>query len=143
MMPALVLRGGRLGTSGRPVDLRIEAGVITALSPASLGVAGPGTEVIGLDGRAVVPGLWDHHVHVDQWSLTSQWVDLAGARGPEEVVALVRRRLERGGPAPGLPLVGYGYRDSLWTDPPHRSRLDEVSTEVALVMASGDLHRPG
>jgi predicted amidohydrolase YtcJ len=149
--PVWLLRDARLGLTGQLVDLLIEDGIITRLVGRSRG-AGPGQlapsvgadrtpQIVELDGRTVIPGLWDHHVHFDQWSLTSPWVDLAGAAGPSDVVALVRRRLASGAPEPDLPLVGYGYRDGLWAEPPHRSHLDAVSTDIPLVMASGDLHQ--
>jgi predicted amidohydrolase YtcJ len=140
-----LLRNAVLGLTGRRVDIALAAGVVALVADRiddrELSFDGVAAEVIDLDGRTVVPGLWDCHVHVDQWSLTSHWVDLSGTTSPDQVLALVRERLAGGHPEEGFPLVGYGFRDGLWSEPPHRSQLDEVSTDVPLVMASGDLHQ--
>jgi predicted amidohydrolase YtcJ len=39
-----------------------------------------------------------------------------------------------------VPVVGYGFRDALWAEPPHRELLDQVTGTAAAVMISGDLH---
>ena len=38
------------------------------------------------DGRWLIPGLWDQHVHLDQWTQVSQRLDLTGTRSAEEVL---------------------------------------------------------
>ncbi|OOL27987.1 hypothetical protein GQ85_35240, partial [Rhodococcus rhodochrous] len=37
------------------------------------------TEVVDVGGRLVLPGLWDAHVHFDQWTLAQAALDLSGA----------------------------------------------------------------
>ena len=56
------------------------------------------------DGRWLIPGLWDQHVHLDQWTQVSQRLDLTGTRSAEEVLDRVVARLAEGpeGPAPGM-----------------------------------------
>lgn len=136
----ILLREARLGLDTARSDLLVEGGVITRIGPGLDPPADRTTEIVRLDGRTVIPGLWDHHVHVDQWSLRSEWLDLTGAKGPDVVAALVRERLRTDPPKQGLPLVGLGYRAGLWRESPHRRLLDQVSSTVPLVMVSGDLH---
>ena len=49
-----------------PIDVVVESGVVTAVGR---GLAAPaGADVVAADGRWLIPGLWDHHVHLLQWS---------------------------------------------------------------------------
>ncbi|MCH6165068.1 amidohydrolase [Pseudonocardia alaniniphila] len=132
----LVLRSARMG--GRIVDITIEAGVVTAIGPEL--TASRDAEVVALDGRSVLPGLWDNHVHFDQWTLARKRLDLGSARSADEVVALVARRMRTDPPAQGAALVGAGFRDALWPDVPHRDLLDPVTGGTPVVLVSADLH---
>jgi predicted amidohydrolase YtcJ len=125
------LRAGRV--DGVLVDLTVESGVLTGLAPHS---PGPGVD---LGGRVVVAGLWDNHVHFDQWALARRRLDLAGAASAREVVALVGARVREDPPADGV-LVGAGFRDALWPDAPSAGALDAVSAGYRVVLVSADLH---
>ncbi|MBW0102254.1 amidohydrolase [Pseudonocardia sp. KRD291] len=124
--------------AGDPVDVRIEHGLVTAIGH-DLSVAG--AEVVDLGGRTLAPGLWDNHVHADQWSLARRRTDVSGARSAAEAVALVEARLRADPPAPGETLMGYGFRDALWPEPAHRDVLDPVSGDTPVVLVSADLHQ--
>lgn len=147
--PATLLTSARLSVSGEMGAIAVVRGRIGYVGPDPgaaelrhlVGLTDQAPEVLDLEGRTVLPGLWDHHVHFDQWSLIRTWIDLSSAADPMAVVTAARQRLERGRPETGRPLVGYGFRDGLWTERPHREQLDAVSTEVALVMVCGDLHQ--
>ena len=134
--PDLLLRGATL--DGAVVDVRIEAGTITAIGPDLS--PGPGVEAVDLDGRVLLPGLWDAHVHFDQWTLARRRLDLGPAGSAAEAVALVADRLRADPPEPGTALVGHGFRDALWPDVPHRALLDAVSGPVPVVLVAADLH---
>lgn len=119
-MTAVVLRRARLlggpdgwGRRGDPVDVRIDDGRITVLGDR---VPDDGAEVVDLDGRTVVPGLWDNHVHIQQWALARRRLDVSGARSTTDAAAIVAARLADDPPASGETLVGYGFRDALWPD---------------------------
>ncbi|MDT7580515.1 MAG: hypothetical protein QOK35_1779, partial [Pseudonocardiales bacterium] len=110
---------------GAVADVRIEGGTITAIG---LGLSPvPGAETVDLDGRVLLPGLWDAHVHFDQWTLARHRLDLAPAGSAAEAVALVAARLRTDPPEAGTALVGHGFRDALWPDAPHRALLDAVT----------------
>ncbi|GAA4701803.1 amidohydrolase family protein [Pseudonocardia yuanmonensis] len=115
---------------GRRADLTISSGRIVAITPPA---PGPG---IPLGGRTVLPGLWDNHVHFDQWALARRRLDLSGARSAAEAAALVADRVRA---RPG-PVTGFGFRDGLWPDRPDRALLDVVSAGHEVVLVSADLH---
>ncbi|MDM4764086.1 amidohydrolase [Galbitalea sp. SE-J8] len=132
-MTETLLTSARVGD--RLVDLRVVDGVIRGIAAS---IAAPDAQVIDLDGRWVVPGLWDEHVHFGQWALYASRLDLSGATSAAGAAALVRARLARGD-APH-PLVGVGFRDGLWADEPTRQLLDAVTGAHPVVLLSGDLH---
>jgi len=98
------------------------------------------SEVIDLDGRFVIPGLWDEHVHFSQWSLISRRLDVSSAGSAAEAADLVRDRARLGGLPPAGPLVGHGFRDGLWPDLPSAELLDQAAWGAPVVLISADLH---
>ena len=80
-----------------------------------------GAEEHDADGRWLIPGLWDQHVHLDQWTLVSQRLDLTGTRSVEEVLDRVVARL---GVGPEGPVLGWGHRSASWTRQPTVRELD-------------------
>jgi predicted amidohydrolase YtcJ len=140
---SLVLAGGRLLGSDVPVDLVLDGGRIAAMVPAGDApdvAAIPDhtghAERIELDGRTVLPGLWDNHVHFTQWALTSRRIDLSAADSAAAAAELVR---ERAGAESGEQIIGFGFRDGLWPDAPSREVLDPAASGP-VVLVSGDLH---
>jgi predicted amidohydrolase YtcJ len=138
MSTRTLLRGGRLGSSMPPQDLVVEAGRVAAIGEvrASSGFA----EVAMLNGRMVLPGLWDHHVHFDQWAQVRARIDLSKADSALAAARLVADQFALGGRRPGTPIVGYGFRDALWPDHPDRAVLDQAAARVPVVLISADLH---
>lgn len=140
----LLLAGARvpagLGIDGasapEPVDLRIRDGRIVAVTPSTVATPAGATR-IDLDGRWVVPGLWDEHVHMTQWAIARRRVDVADAASAGE--AAERMRAASADRADGL-LVGQGFRDGLWPDVPTAALLDTAVPDRPAVVVSGDLH---
>lgn len=119
----------------RPVDVLVEDGTVTAVGPA---LERPdGVEEVRAGGRWLTPGLWDQHVHLAQWTLASQRLDLAAARSPEDVTAQVAERVAE---YPDLPVIGWGHRSGGWDRDVTVSELDAVSGDTAVVLISGDGH---
>ncbi|MFJ6084538.1 amidohydrolase [Streptomyces sp. NPDC092369] len=135
---ALTLTRVRLGAGGPLRSLRIEGGRIVVITEgATQGDLGDGP-VVDLDGRTVLPGLWDAHVHAAQWAGNRHRVDLSGRGSARAVAAAVRTA------AAELPggdvLLGQGFRDGLWPDLPHKSLLDAVCPDRPVALISADLH---
>lgn len=65
--PAL-LAGARIPGRDDPIDVHVVDGVVASIAPAGTAAA-QGSERIDLDGRFLVPGLYDRHVHFSQWAM--------------------------------------------------------------------------
>ncbi|HEU4807272.1 MAG TPA: amidohydrolase, partial [Homoserinimonas sp.] len=109
-----IFRNARLGDDVR--DVLVEDGAITEIGSAVDCTA----EEVHLDGRWLIPGLWDNHVHFSQVSMVQQRLDISAAESAAGAAALVAAAPE---PTDG-PLIGYGFRDGLWPDQPSRATLD-------------------
>ncbi|GAA2754093.1 amidohydrolase [Amnibacterium kyonggiense] len=132
-MTGLLLRRARV--DGAVVDLRIRDGRVAAIAPE---LVAEGEGVVDLDGRVVLRGLWDEHVHVTQAALAAASLPLGGAGSAAETLALVRAAVDRA--APGEPVVGMGFQDGVWPDRPTRAALDAVAGERTVVLVSHDVH---
>ena len=118
-----------------PVDVLVEDGVVTAVGPR---LDRPdGVDETDAAGRWLTPGLWDQHVHLAQWTLASQRLDLAFARSPEDATRAVAERVAE---YPELPVIGWGHRSGGWDREVTVSELDAVSGDTPVVLISGDGH---
>jgi predicted amidohydrolase YtcJ len=135
----LVLVDARLATGAEPVDVVIEDGRITAVAPRAAADADRALRRVPLDGRMLIPGLWDNHVHFSQWTLARRRINLESATSAAEAARLVATA-GTGTAWPGMPVVGYGFRDALWPDAPSLPLLDAALPDTPIVLLSGDLH---
>jgi predicted amidohydrolase YtcJ len=117
-----------------PVDVHLADGRIADIAPArALPRRG---EVLDADGCRLVPGLWDHHVHVVQWSLVAQRQALGHAESAAHAARLM-------GEAPVLAdgrRVGTGFRDAFWSDSPTLELLDAATGDVPTYLINADVH---
>ena len=133
------------GTGSGLVDVLVRDGRIVAVAPDLAADLPEQVARMDLDGRTVMPGLWDNHVHFTQWALARQRLDVSGTTSAADVVRLVVERL-RTQPLPdGATLTGLGFRDALWSDTPTAALLDDAIAAAGLppvpvVLMSGDLH---
>jgi predicted amidohydrolase YtcJ len=94
---------------------------------------------IDLEGRCVLPGLTDSHIHLSWYAVGLQHVDLAGARSLEEIV---ERVADRAAATPAAEWIqGRGWNQEEWSDRrfPTAADLDPVTLHhpVALTAKSG------
>lgn len=141
-MTSLLLRNARLVAIGAgqvapdgPVEVLVENGLVTGVGPRLDRPAG--ADEIDASGRWLSPGLWDQHVHMAQWTLASQRLDLASAKSPEDATRMVAERVAD---QPDFPVIGWGHRSGIWDRDVTVSELDAVSGETAVVLISGDGH---
>ena len=128
-----------LPVGDEPHDVVIEGGRVVDIAPAgALGrllPAGHGP-VLDAGGGWLMPGLWDHHVHLTQWALRAAREPLGHARSAAEAAGIMAD-------APVLAdgrRVGSGYRDALWADEPDRVLLDVATGDVPTYLINADVH---
>ena len=138
VLTSVRLRRARLAPSQPLRDVLITSGYVAGGDDIQSGASVD--ESIDLDGRFVLPGLWDRHVHFDQWAQMSARLDLSDTRTATAAAQLVAAHAALRDTALDTPVVGYGFRDALWPDAPHREVLDAVSRGVPVVLISADLH---
>ena len=139
--PSFLLRRARLvplrgvPAPDHPVDVLVTDGVVTEVG-ADLSRLRRVREY-DADGRWLIPGLWDQHVHLGQWTLATLRLDLNGTSSVEQALARVSTRIAEG---PDVPIVGWGHRSASWDRQPTVAELDEVSGLRPVVLISGDGH---
>lgn len=137
-MVDLVLRGGRICTMAAEGPAEVEAvaiaggRIIATGSNADLGAyAAAAARIIELDGRRVLPGLNDSHIHAvraaNSWTQSMHW---EGVRSIGEALELIREEARQRGAGAWINAVG-GW---------HSSQLDErrAPTRVELDAAAPD-----
>jgi len=119
-----------LGRSGLSVHshLAVAGGVVVAAGGADvMGLRGPRTRVVDLDGAAVLPGFNDAHAHVVYYGLTRFGADLSGTHSVAEI--LTRLRAHGRGLKEADWQQGMGYRAVELAEKraPHRLELDRAT----------------
>lgn len=134
----MLLRRARLLRRGPLQDVLVAGGRIAGVGNVDDHAAV--SEMIDADGRYVLPGLWDRHVHFEQWAQVRARLPLADAGSASAAARLVAAHIAAHPPATDVAVVGYGFRDALWPDAPGRELLDAQSGAVPVVLISADLH---
>ncbi|MET4588285.1 amidohydrolase [Arthrobacter sp. PvP023] len=146
--PDLVLASVRQPRGRDCVDIHIAGGVVTRITAADGHRSGGRTVDFG--GRYAIPGLWDEHVHMTQWAMAANRIDLSHAASATDAVDVVRSRLADGrlsvavhgenDGGSGPTLVGVGFRDAVWADVPSLAMLDAATQGRPAALISHDLH---
>lgn len=134
-MADLLLRGARLLGLDAPVDVAVHDGCVTGISPS---IPAGRAEVLECDGRLLLPGLWDEHVHLTQAAIAAERLPLGACASAAGAVGAVRAAVA--GHDGDAPLVGVGFRDAVWPDEPSRAALDAAAGAVPVVLISHDVH---
>jgi predicted amidohydrolase YtcJ len=138
VMSSLLLRRVRVvpldgPAAADPVDVLIsEDGIITKIGTK---VGTKSVPAVDGDGRWLIPGLWDAHVHLGQWALASRRLDLSRTSSPEDVLALAAQASRH-----GRPVVGTGQRAGTWARPVTVTELDAACPGVPVMLINSDFH---
>jgi predicted amidohydrolase YtcJ len=139
----IVLRDGRILTVDPDFSvheaLAVKDGRVLAVGTADEvdGHVGSGTEVINLNGKTVIPGLIDNHVHIVRGS--RQWhrdVRLTGVHSRAEARRLISERARKLGPGEWVVVMG-GFTPHQFDDDRStfsRQELDEVAPDNPVFM---------
>jgi predicted amidohydrolase YtcJ len=121
--------------------LAITDGHISAVGTAKVikKYIGPQTQVIRLDGKRVLPGFIDNHVHFMAGGFQLLGIDLRGAKTPSEFVQLIRDQAAR---FPGKWITGGDWDHENWLDAPLPTRawLDAVTPNTPVFVSRFDGH---
>ncbi len=98
----------------------------------------PGVRAVGLQGRLVLPGFIDAHLHLRQLARRARALTFTGRESAQELVQAVRRRTAE--LPPGVWILGYGYDDTAWTAQPDRAALDAVAPHHPVFLQRKDAH---
>ncbi|MGB5748206.1 MAG: amidohydrolase, partial [Desulfobacterales bacterium] len=146
LVPQIILYNGILATQSTAYPhaqaVAVGNGKILALArdEGVLNLAGPDTEKIDLDGRLVVPGFIDSHIHFYEWALKRQGLKLDDLTRLEELLARVREAVDS--QPPGQWIMGQGWNETDWTEQrmPTRETLDRVAPAHPVLLWRCDLH---
>ena len=119
-----------------PHDVVIAGGRIVDIAPAGALRHPSSVAVLDAGGGWLMPGLWDHHVHLTQWALRAAREPLDHAGSAAEAAQIMAS-------APVLAdgrRVGTGYRDALWADEPDRLLLDAATGDIPTYLINADVH---
>ena len=127
--------------SGELVDIVIEGERIAEIVPAGTALHDD-HEVIDLDERVVIPGLWDEHVHFTLWAQHRRRISLAGVTSAAQAATTMGEAVaaNSSSPSPDPIVVGAGYRDGLWSDEKTTALLDQATGDTPVILISVDVH---
>jgi predicted amidohydrolase YtcJ len=140
LSPDLILSGGRFYTldadstvaqavaikDGRIVGVGTDAQVVA--------MAGPGTQLLSLNDRAVIPGIFDSHNHLMEVGAKLSTIRLDECQSQEEMMELVRERAKV--TPPGEWIVGQGWNEGMFADGqlPTRQDIDPATSEHPVIL---------
>jgi predicted amidohydrolase YtcJ len=100
-------------------------------------LAGAGTEILPLQGRVLLPGLIDAHLHLEQLAFSTRKVDCSTSTFEECLSRIAKQCLL----APeGTWILGHGWDQNTWDALPDRWSLDRVSLSHPVYLTAKSLH---
>jgi predicted amidohydrolase YtcJ len=95
---------------------------------------GDDTRVIDLQGRTVVPGLTDSHIHVGDFGKFLMWIDLKDADSIQEMQRRIRERAQKISKERWI--IGSGWDQARFAEKlyPNRQDLDEASPDNPVIL---------
>ena len=145
-MPNLILFNGKLHTQDErypnATAIAVRDGKVLALGSDAemLALAHAETEKIDLQGRRVLPGLADAHIHFYEWAVLLRMLVLDDVKSLDELLVRVRNAVAEADV--GAWIVGQGWNQDHWDERvlPTRADLDKVAPNNPVILWRKDLH---
>ncbi len=145
-MPNLILFSGKLHTQderySNATAIAMRDGKILAVGSDAemLALAGADTEKIDLQGRRVLPGLADAHIHFYEWAVLLRMLVLDDVASLDELLERVVNAVNEA--EDGTWIVGQGWNQDNWGEPelPTKTDLDKVAPQNPVILWRKDLH---
>ncbi|MCP4543912.1 MAG: amidohydrolase [Chloroflexi bacterium] len=140
LSPDLILLNGRIctldaeNTSVQAVAVK-DGRILAVGGNAEVeGLAGPNTQRVALDGRTVIPGIFDSHNHLMEVGAKLSTIRLDECESQEEMMELVRERAKD--TPPGEWIVGQGWNEGNFADGqlPTRHDIDPATSEHPVIL---------
>jgi predicted amidohydrolase YtcJ len=95
---------------------------------------GKTTKIVNLQGRTVVPGFIDCHIHVGDFGKFLMWIDLSDVHSIKEMQERIRKRVQK--IPEGRWIIGKGWDQSRFCEKryPNSQDLDEVSPDNPVIL---------
>jgi predicted amidohydrolase YtcJ len=142
-MPDIVIENARIWSDGRTGFAEFAAaedGRFTVVGEHDPALAEQARERIDAEGRVVVPGLIDSHLHMLGGGRSLGQLHLADAENRDD---FVRRVAEYAAAQPsGAWIEGWGWNVDAWSEPivPHRDWIDSVCGDRPALLRQIDIH---
>jgi len=104
-----------------------------------LNLADEQTQLIDLEGRLILPGLCDAHIHFYDWALSRKLVPLADCSSKNDMMSRIQNWTGDFGSTGWI--AGRGWNETVWEniEEPTRQDLDQVTTQPAIFWRA-DMH---
>ena len=107
-----------------------------------ISLAGKDAKAIDLEGRTVLPGFADSHIHLIEYGLmlSSAILDIRGARTIDEIKEKIRKRAKE--KPKGNWIKGHGWNTTILAEkrPPNRWDLDEAAPDNPVILTDVGWH---
>ena len=95
---------------------------------------GENTVVLNLEGKTVVPGLIDTHIHVADYGRCLMWLDLSSAKSIAEMQQLIKEKTQQ--TPTGRWIIGQGWNETRFNEQrmPTTADLDEAAPDNPVIL---------
>jgi predicted amidohydrolase YtcJ len=100
-------------------------------------LAGPETEVVHLEGRTVLPGLVDGHIHLEKYALNLEKIDCE-VPSLDQCLDIIRQHAKV--TPPGEWILGHGWNQNEWHRYGNKKDLDAITTDHPIYLTAKSLH---
>jgi len=103
-----------------------------------LNLAGPDTKMIDGNGRLLLPGIIDSHIHFLDMAQRNQQISLFGVDDFDDVLQMVETAVAQ--KAPGEWIIGWGWNEAEWHTQPLAAHLNAIAPHNPVALTRMDMH---